>query len=39
MILTFSIYEGVIGKLKNRFGMILGRISPLLCTQHKEMGL
>ncbi|MPC65481.1 hypothetical protein E2C01_059616 [Portunus trituberculatus] len=30
----FSIYEGVFAKLKNRFGMIPGRISPLLCFQY-----
>ncbi|MPC42453.1 hypothetical protein E2C01_036075 [Portunus trituberculatus] len=38
-ILTFSIYEGVFGKLKNRLGMILGRISLLLRFQHAETGL
>ncbi|MPC67477.1 hypothetical protein E2C01_061654 [Portunus trituberculatus] len=27
------------GKLKNRLGMILDRISPLLYVHHKEMGL
>ncbi|MPC44076.1 hypothetical protein E2C01_037737 [Portunus trituberculatus] len=38
-ILTFSIDEGVFGKLKNRLGMIPGRISPLLCIQHTEIRL
>ncbi|MPC32380.1 hypothetical protein E2C01_025690 [Portunus trituberculatus] len=38
-ILTFSIYEGVFGNLKNRLGMIPVRISSLFCVQHKEMGL
>ncbi|MPC78814.1 hypothetical protein E2C01_073312 [Portunus trituberculatus] len=38
-ILTFSIYEGMFGQLKNRLGMTLGRISPLLCVQQTKMGL
>ncbi|MPC64274.1 hypothetical protein E2C01_058386 [Portunus trituberculatus] len=38
-ILTYSINEGVFGKLKNSLGMILDRISPPLCAQHTEMGL
>ncbi|MPC47648.1 hypothetical protein E2C01_041400 [Portunus trituberculatus] len=29
----------VSGKLKNRLGMILGRISSLLCVQHTETDL
>ncbi|MPC44621.1 hypothetical protein E2C01_038298 [Portunus trituberculatus] len=29
----------VFGKLKNRLGMIPGRISSPLCIQHTEMGL
>ncbi|MPC32028.1 hypothetical protein E2C01_025329 [Portunus trituberculatus] len=38
-ILTFFHNEGVFGRLENRVGMILGRLSPLLCVQHKEIGL
>ncbi|MPC71865.1 hypothetical protein E2C01_066155 [Portunus trituberculatus] len=37
--LTFSVNEGVFDKLKNRLGMISGRISPLLYDQHAETGL
>ncbi|MPC94159.1 hypothetical protein E2C01_089315 [Portunus trituberculatus] len=39
MIFTYSVYEGVFGKLKNRLGMIPDRISSLLCVQLTEMGL